>query len=146
MASKPITGVYACSTRLYRYTNVLGIFLFVVLYEMTDDHAASTLHNHHHHHHRRLRRNVVCVMTGKKTKKTHSCCIVFHCPRWVCVPNNRWEVKGVIMNSLLNFTFMFLYAVLNFTPDQIFRWYYGRKPPKPHPRPVVNDSSTSIVK
>lgn len=47
----------------------------------------------------------------------------------------RWEVKGVVQNSVLNFGFTFMYTVLHFSPDQIFRLYYGRDPPAANRRP-----------
>lgn len=40
----------------------------------------------------------------------------------------RWEIKGVVRNSVLNFGFVTLYAVFNVSPNQIFRWYYGKEP------------------
>lgn len=38
----------------------------------------------------------------------------------------------MVKNSLLNFGFTFLYSVLDVSPDQIFKWYYGRDPPAKH--------------
>lgn len=45
------------------------------------------------------------------------------------MPGCRWEDKGVVRNSVLNFFFASLYLFGNFSPDQIFRLYYGRAPP-----------------
>lgn len=57
----------------------------------------------------------------------------------------RWEVNGVIVNSLLNFAFIFLYTVLHFTPSQIFKLYYGKEPPEPSPEPIILDIDTIVV-
>ena len=52
----------------------------------------------------------------------------------------RWEEKGVVRNSVQNFFFATLFLVANLSPDQIFRLYYGRPPPK---IPTRNAEDTS---
>ncbi|KAG5189899.1 nucleotide-diphospho-sugar transferase [Tribonema minus] len=44
----------------------------------------------------------------------------------LCSPR-RWEQKGVLTVSLLNFSFVFRYVVLGWSPQQIYDRYYGTK-------------------